>query len=252
MNKLGVVLMGTLLGLFATAYASAEPEGTGSPTDKISAAKTAEMRGDLARIHKNYDAAVFDYLTALRTDSRDVALYNKLGITELQLHDHNQARKYFKQALKIDARNASALNNMGAIAYLDHKYNPAIKYYKQALALDETNAAYHLNIAEAWISLNQVDRGMTEYARALELNADILTESEDGVVAQVKTPEQRARIAYFIAKAYAKRGNVEGALEYLQRSKDGHFPDLARVYTDQEFAPLWPDPRLAKIVKKPS
>jgi tetratricopeptide (TPR) repeat protein len=181
-----------------------------------------------------------------------VAIYNKLGITELQLHDHGLARKYFKQALKYDPRNASALNNMGAIAYLDRKYNPAIKYYKQALALDETNAAYHLNIAEAWISLNQIDRGMTEYARALELNADILTESEDGVVAQVKTPEQRARIAYFIAKAYAKRGNVEGALEYLQRSKDGHFPDLARVYTEQEFAPLWQDPRLAKIVKRPS
>jgi tetratricopeptide (TPR) repeat protein len=252
MNKSGIVLMGTLLGLFVTAYASAEPEGAGSPTDKISAAKTAEMKGDLARIHKNYDGAVYDYLTALHSDPADVSIYNKLGITELQLHDHGLARKYFKQALKYDPRNSSALNNMGAIAYLDRKYNPAIKYYKQALALDETNAAYHLNIAEAWISLNQIDRGMTEYARALELNADILTESEDGVVAQVKTPEQRARISYFIAKAYAKRGNVEGALEYLQRSKDGHFPDLARVYTDQEFAPLWQDPRLAKIVKRPS
>jgi len=250
MKRYGNILMVAILGLCGAGYLVAEPAAEGNAPDKTEIAKTSEMKGDLARIHKNYDAAVYDYLTALRAQPHNVALYNKLGITELQLRDHAAARKYFKQALKLDPRNSSALNNMGAINYLDKKYNPALKYYKEALALDESNAAYHLNIAETWISLNQIDRGMTEYARALELDADILTNSEDGAIAQVKTPEQRARINFFIAKAYARRGNLEGALEYLQRSKDGHFPDLSRVYTDQEFASLWPDPRLAKIIKR--
>jgi len=250
MKTFGNILIVGVLGICGAGYLAAEPTAEGNTTDKTEVAKTSEMKGDLARIHKNYDAAVYDYLTALRAQPHNVAIYNKLGITQLQLHDRSAARKYFKQALKVDPRNASALNNMGAINYLDKKYNPAIKYYKEALALDESNAAYHLNIAEAWISLNQIDRGMTEYARALELDADILTNSEDGVVAQVKTPEQRARINFFIAKAYARRGNLEGALEYLRRSKEGNFPDLARVYTDQEFASLWQDPRLAKLIKR--
>ena len=250
MNKLGVVLMGTLLGLFATAYASAEPEGTGSPTDKISAAKTAEMRGDLARIHKNYDAAVFDYLTALRTDSRDVALYNKLGIVELKLEDHRSARHYFNLALKIDPQNSIALNNLGAVACTDGKYKSAVHYLKEALALDESDATAHLNMAEAWIGVGETDHAMTEYSRALELDADILSNSADGVIAQIRTPQQRARIAYLIAKAYAKRGNVEGALEYLRRAKDDRFPNLNKVYSDPEFASIVQDPRLAQIVKR--
>ena len=98
--------------------------------------------------------------------------------------------------------------------------------------------------------MGEVDRAMTEYGRALELDADILAESQNGISAQITTPEQRARVSYLIAKAYAKRGNLDGALEYLTRAKNGRYSDLANVYKDQEFAVLWPDPRLAKIVKR--
>ena len=122
--------------------------------------------------------------------------------------------------------------------------------HAQALELDESSAPSHLNMAEAWMGLGEVDRAMTEYARALELDADILSEGAGGITAQVTTPEQRARVSYLIAKAYAKRGNLDGALEYLRRAKDGHFADLGRVYKDQEFAALWPDPRLEQIVKR--
>jgi hypothetical protein len=82
------------------------------------------------------------------------------------------------------------------------------------------------------------------------LDADILNESQTGISARVSTPEQRARVNFLIAKAYAKRGNIDGALEYLRRAKEGRFPELGRVYKDQEFAVLWPDPRLQKIVKR--
>jgi tetratricopeptide (TPR) repeat protein len=127
-----------------------------------------------------------------------------------------------------------------------------VHYLKQALALDESNASAHLNIAEAWAGLGQMERAMTEYARALELNADILNTSGSGVLLQVSTPEQRGRVDFLIAKAYAKRGNLEGALDYLQRAKECHFSGLGKVYEDAVFTPLWTDARLAKIVKRPS
>jgi tetratricopeptide (TPR) repeat protein len=144
----------------------------------------------------------------------------------------------------------SAYNNLGAVSFLNKKFKPAVRYFKQALELDETSAPSHLNLAEAWMAMGEADHAMIEYARALELDADILAESQEGISAQITTPEQRARVSYLIARAYAKRGNLEGALEYLQRAKNGRFPELARVYQDQEFAGLWPDPRLAKIIKR--
>ncbi len=216
----------------------------------MQAARAAELKGDLARARDELQMAVADYQTAIRLDSQNSSLYNKLGIVQFKLGDHAGARKSFNQSIKLNPRNTLALNNIGALAVVDRKYKTAVRYLKQSLALDELNASAHLNIAEAWVGMKQMDRAMTEYSRALELDPDIISPSEDGVMAQVRTAEQQARINFLIAKAYAKRGNIDGALDFLQRAKNGRFPNMSDVYTDQEFAVLWTDPRLAKIVKR--
>jgi tetratricopeptide (TPR) repeat protein len=210
----------------------------------------AELRGDLARLHKQYGVAIAYYRTAIKSSPNSAPLYNKLGIAYLQYGNHKEARKNFNEAIKLDPRFVDALNNLGAVDCIDKKYNPAIRALKKALALNEANASAHLNMAESWVGLKEMDRAMTEYARALELDADILSSEPDGVLVQVGTPEQRARVDYLIAKAYAKRGNTEGALEYLQRAKDNQYGDLASVYQDPVFTALWRDPRLEKIVKR--
>jgi tetratricopeptide (TPR) repeat protein len=245
-----MMLAVTSVLMCAAPYGRTDPNPDAAKTDKLEGARMAEVKGDLARIHNDNQQAVSYYFAALRVDRQNAALYNKLGVTELQLRERGAARKYFGQALKYDPQLTSALNNLGAVALLDRKYKPAVAYFKQALAMDESSAPIHLNLAEAWVGLGQIDRAMTEYARALELDADVLTSSGDGVIAQVMTPAQRARISYMIAKSYMKRGNVEGALDYLGRAKEQHYPDLAMVYSDPDFSALWQDPRLAKIIRR--
>jgi tetratricopeptide (TPR) repeat protein len=214
------------------------------------AVKTAEQKGDEARAHKDYDSAVGYYQKALRADPKNAGLYNKLAISEFQLGDQSSARKDLRQAIKLDPHNAVAFNNLGVIDLMDKKYKASVNHLKQALALNESSATAHVNMAEAWMGLRQVDRAMTEYSRALELNKDILNSDNGGVVAQVTTPEERAYISFLIAKLYAKKGNVDSALEYLSRAKEDRFPDLAQVYREKDFAGLWSDPRLEKIVKR--
>lgn len=214
-------------------------------------AKNAEIKGDIARGQAQFGSAETWYSLAIRNNPHDATLYNKVGIVEMKLGDMNRARKDFAQAIRLDPSSVDALNNLGAVDCLQHKYRPAVRYLKEALALDESRATTHLNLAEAWMGQKQIDRAMTEYARALELDADILNSTDkEGVFAQVTTPEQRAMIDFMIAKAYMKRGNQEGALDYLRQAKEGHFKDLASVYTDPIFSPLWKDPRLADIVKR--
>lgn len=249
MRRLMTILAATSLAICA-ACTSAENLIDVPASDKLQTAKTAELKGDLERVHKNYVLARSYYAQALRSDPRNPLILNKLGICELKTGERGPARKHFSQALKADPRNISALNNLGAVYYIDKRYKTAVKYLKQALELDESSAPAHLNLAEAWVGMGEIDHAMTEYARAIELDADILSESEAGVSARVSTPEQRARVDFLVAKAYAKRGNVDGALEYLKRAKDGKFPEMGRVYKDQEFAVLWTDPRLEKIVKR--
>jgi tetratricopeptide (TPR) repeat protein len=246
-----MIIVGAGIAVSPALFASSDPIAVPDPvaTTRMETAKTFEQKGDAARKDKNYNGALSYYLDAVKNSPQDAMLYNKLGIVQVQLGNRGPAKKYFNLALKTDTHNAIALNNLGAVAVTDGKFKLAIKYLKQALALDESDATAHLNIAEAWADLSEMDRAMTEYSRALELDADILSSSLDGVVAQVHSPEQRARISFLIAKAYAKRGNIEGALEYLRRAKDARYDGLSKVYEEPEFAAVVLDPRLAKIVK---
>ena len=249
MRRLMTIVVAAGLAICPSMYASADPSAEPNG-DRQDAAKAAELKGDVARAKANYDSAISHYLDAVKISKKDVLLYNKLGVTELQTGNRGVARKYFSEALKYDPRNVTALNNLGAVAVLEGKYKRAVHYLKQALELNELDASAHLNIGEAWMGLGDTDKGMTEYSRALELDADILSNTLDGVTAQVRTPEQRARISFLIAKAYAKRGNIEGALDYLRRAKDDGYRNLNKVYVDADFAALVQDPRLAKIVKR--
>jgi tetratricopeptide (TPR) repeat protein len=249
MKRLMMMLAVTGMMICAAPKGWADPASEDAKTDQDKV-KMLEEKGDLAGVHGDYFRAASYYQTALHISRQNGVLYNKLGVAELKLGNRGDAHKEFGRALKYDPQLTSALNNLGAVALLDRKYRPAVEYFKQALAIDESVAATHINLAEAWIGQNKMDRAMTEYARALELDADILSDSDNGAFAQISTPEQRARISFLIAKAYIKRGNVEGALEYLRRAKEGHFPELSKVYEDKDFAPLWTDPRLQKIVKR--
>jgi tetratricopeptide (TPR) repeat protein len=245
-------MIGWMTMAFSTAsYASADPYAADvARAEKIKVAQTAELKGDLARIHENFGEAAGFYKTAIRATPSEAKLYNKLGISYLQLREYGPARRAFSQAVKFDPRFTIAYNNLGATECLAKKYSAAIQHLKRALELDETSAPAHLNMAESWAGLGQMDRAMTEYARALELNADILSGSAEGVQVRVSTPEQRGRVDYLIAMAYARRGNVDGALEYLRRASEEHFSGLNKVYEDKLFASLWGDPRLEKIVKR--
>lgn len=233
------------------ADALAPPDAAPTADGTRQTAKTYELKGDVARAREQYSAAVDWYIVALRYDAKNAALYNKLGIAQLKLGEMDEARRSFSQAVKRQPDNVEALNNLGATYCLQRKYKPAVKTLKQALALDEQHAVTHLNLAESWMGMKQIDRAMTEYARALELDADILSSADSqGIAAQIMTPEQRAVVDFLIAKAYAKRGNVEGALDYLQRARKGHYRDMASVYTDPAFSILWNDPRLPTLVKR--
>jgi tetratricopeptide (TPR) repeat protein len=245
-------MMGWLAMAFgAVTYAKADPFAADvARVDKIKVAEAAELKGDLARIHEQFSDATGYYKEAIKATPGEAKLYNKLGISYLQLRDYGSARKAFSQAVKHDPLFVNAYNNMGAAECLNKKYNAAIRDLKKALELNEASAPAHLNMAEAWAGLGQMDRAMTEYARALELNADILSGSADGVQVRVSTPEQRGRVDYMIAMAYARRGNMEGALEYLSRAREQHFSGLSKVYEEKLFASLWGDPRLEKIIKR--
>lgn len=208
-----------------------------------------EAAGDAAKVQKDYGLAMRYFEAALRKDKNNGALYNKLGLTELQNNNLRAARMDFDKAAKRNPKSAEAVNNIGAVEYMDKNYSSAAKYFKKAVALDETRATFHVNLGASWFNQGNLDRALAEYTRALELDPDALDQhSRTGVMAQVTTMEEQARYSYMLAKIYARRGDLENALRCLKKAKEEGYRNLASVYKEQEFAKMWQDPQLHELV----
>jgi tetratricopeptide (TPR) repeat protein len=233
-------------------YSVAEPDP--DQHKSISAMSVAELdrAADLARAEKDYRRAMEYFRAAIAKDPKNATLYNKLGMTELKAGSMYAARADFQKAAKLNPKYANAMNNLGAVEYSEKKYGAALKYFKKAVALEETSATFHVNLGSAWFAQNKVDRALAEYTRALELDPEVLNSSSRmGVVAQMTTPEERAKYSYMLAKIYAKRGDFESCLRCLRKAKEDGYPQLANVYKDEEFASLRQDARLSEVVPPP-
>jgi tetratricopeptide (TPR) repeat protein len=162
------------------------------------------------------------------------------------------ARTNFEKATKRNSKYPEAVNNIGAVEYLRKNYGSAAKYFKKAVALDETHATYHVNLGAAWFSQKKMDRAIAEYTRAMELDPDVFhQESKMGIAAQISSPEERAQYAYLLAKAYAKRGDVDNCLQCLKNAKENGYRNMENVYKDQEFSLMRENPKLHEVVPPP-
>jgi len=247
--KLALLAMLVAVGRYSAATAADQQASV-----KMDAMTVAELEkaGDAARAQKEYDLAIHYFQAALRHDRKNAVLYNKLGLAELRKDDLTSARADFEKATKQNSKYAEAVNNIGAVEYMHKNYGSAAKYFKKAVALDETHAVYHVNLGAAWFSQKKMDRAIAEYTRALELDPDAFRQdSRAGIAAQISSPEERAQYAYTLAKAYAKRGDVESCLQCLKKAKEDGYRNLANVYKDEEFSRMRDNPRLQEVVPPP-
>jgi len=240
---IGVMVLG--LGQYAFG-AGPDKASIGSMT-----AARLEAAGDEARGAKDFDQANEYFEAAIRKDSRNPVLYNKLGLSQLRMNNTRAARFNFQKAVKYNSKYADAINNIGAVYYTERNYGAAARQFKKAIALDETRSSFHVNLGAAWFAQKKLEGAIAEYARALELNPDALSSGNAGVTAQIASPEERARYSYMIAKIFAKRGDAEQCIRNLRKAKEEGYRELANIYKDAEFAQLRNDPRVAEIAPAP-
>ena len=240
---LKIMLLAMLMTLSRYSAATAAPEQGTIKMDTMTVAEL-EKAGDQARSVKDYVLAIDYFQAALRKDRKNAVLYNKLGLAELRKDDLSSARTHFERAVKVNSKYAEAVNNVGAVYYMQKNYGSAA---------NETDATFHVNLGAAWFSQKKMERAIAEYIRAMELDPDALRhDNRTGVSAQISSPEERAQYSYLLAKAYAKRGDIDGCLQCLKRAKEDGYRNLANVYKDEEFSHMRENPRLQEVVPPPT
>jgi tetratricopeptide (TPR) repeat protein len=235
-------------------YSKAEADSPqAAPNLNLMTAAELEKAGDEARTQKDYVKAVDYFEAAIRKDRKNAVLYNKLGLSELRKDEFKAARMDFEKAAKLNPKYAEAINNIGATEYIKKNYGNAAKYFKKAVALDEGHATYHINLGAAWFSQKKMDRAIAEYIRAIEIDPEAFRhDNRTGIAAQIASPEERAQYSYLLAKAYAKRGDLEGCLQCLRKAKEDGYRNLTNVYRDEEFSRLRDNPKMQEVVPPPT
>ncbi len=249
----------TLSSLFIFSVVSAAQTPTAKEGSSSLTAPELESRGDALRWQKDYTAASDAYRAALRRAPKNPVLWNKLGMTELQLGagvSGNQrnfffksARSDFEKAVKLKKDYAEAVNNIGVIYFQQGNYDKAIIRYKRALEIRDS-ASFHTNLGSVYFAQKKLDLAMHEYLTAFRLDPEVFDRSSTtGLSGRVSRPEDRAKYAFLLARMYARVGDVDHAIRQIRTALENGYKELDPLYNDQEFAAVRNDPRFAELMQ---
>lgn len=205
-----------------------------------------EERGDIYMARKMYREAIETYKTG---PADSAVLANKTGIAYHQLLELDTARKYYEHAIKLRPDYAEAINNLGTIFYAKKSYRRSITQYRKALRLTPESASILSNLGTAYFARKNYQLAYETYQHALDLDPDVFEHrSSMGILLQERTVEERAKFHYYIAKTYAKKGDVEHALMYIRKSLEEGFKDREKFTKDPEFAVVRDNPEFKELI----
>ena len=74
--------------------------------------------------------------------------------------------------------------------------------------------------------------------------------SSAGTILQERSVEERAKFSYFLAKTYAKAGQVDRALLQIRKSLEEGFKDRKKYLEEPEFKDLQELPEFKELMAK--
>jgi tetratricopeptide (TPR) repeat protein len=218
------------------------------PASPADAAKniTPETRGDIFMARKMYREALETYKTG---PADSPVLANKIGIAYHQMLDLEDARKNYERAVKLRPEYAEAINNLGTIYYARKSYRRSITQYKKALRLTPDSASILSNLGTAYFARKNYELAFTTYQQALALDPEVFEHrSTMGILLQERTVDERAKFHYYLARTYAKAGDVEHTLIYVRKALEEGFKEADKFTKDPEFALVRDNPEFKQII----
>jgi tetratricopeptide (TPR) repeat protein len=219
------------------------------PDPATAAAQALELQADILRARRFPQDALDYYRYALARGGNAASLLNKLGLTELEMHNVEFARAYFQRSVKLDRKSAAAWNNLGAVNYLDRMSAQAVSNYKRAIKLDKRQAVFHANLATVSFEIKDYSKARHEIAAALELDPQVFEQQgTGGVAAHVLSSQDRAQFYFEMAKMYAREGLEEQMLHSLATAAEAGMDVQTEMAKDPVMARFVLDPRVLVLV----
>jgi Tfp pilus assembly protein PilF len=204
----------------------------------------AVRRASIHAARGNHDAAVSEYLRALRVQPNDAAVHNRLGISYQQLKRSDLARYEYNKSLELRPDYPEVWNNLGTLEQAEDNMRLAVRAFKKAISLKPSLATPWKNLGNAYLAMGRVQEAYEAYQEAFRLDPTIL---ESQPLAVPAAGLDAATQSYYLAKILAAHGQKDASLTFLRRARDAGFRDFARVVSDPDFAAVLKDPRFEEL-----
>jgi tetratricopeptide (TPR) repeat protein len=206
----------------------------------------AVRRAGLLVARGRYALAAEEYRRALDAQPSDASIHNQLGICYQRLSNDAMAHREYQRALELRPRYAEVWNNVGTLEQSRRRFKSAVRAYKKAIDLKPSLATPWKNLANAYLALGQPQEAFEAYEEALRLDPTILEEQPAGVpAAGVDAAAQYA----LLAKLLAAKGQVQPALDFLERAKAAGYRDFRRIEQDPDFRDVVATPRYRALAE---
>lgn len=200
---------------------------------------------------KRYDAAIQTYLDLSKADPKNASYPNMIGIAYLDLGNDTQAKRYFIRATKVDKKFSSAINNLGMVYYHQKNFKRAIREYERAAVIEPNLAGTHANLGFAYYNTNKFAEAAVEFQKAIEIDPTIFDRNDRvGTMVQDRSVSNHGLFFFTMAKVYAQKGDGPHCAEYLRKSLDEGYKELAKVPSDPAFKDVLSDPGVQAVLAR--
>jgi serine/threonine protein kinase/tetratricopeptide (TPR) repeat protein len=198
------------------------------------------------------------YARALGSEPRNATVLRGAGVLALTLGRIEEAIQLYRRALERDPLGSATYNNLGIALRAAGRFKEAEAAYRKALELAPQRVGTHSVLSLALLAQDQSEEAMAEAAREPEeawrlwalaiihhATGDVAT--SDGLLQELAL-KYGDDTAYQVAEVYAARGDVNAALQWLERAHAQRDGGLMDVKTSPYLHSLHGDPRWAAFL----
>ena len=153
------------------------------------------------------------------------------GIFYYQIKAFDNAKVFFLQATAADPASAEAQEYLGLTLQDGGQMLPAIEAFRKAVDLAPTNTIYLINLANAFLKIDQNEQALLNFNKALATHPDDFDSwiKKTLILMKIGTPEEKIHVTRDILARYPRfMGGYEWLGDLLEKS--GHSGDALKLY----------------------
>ncbi len=226
-----------LIALMLCALLGGVAQGQDKSSDQKRADAAAQQNAKGAALLKDgkFEEATAELQKAAEGAPKSAVIQSNLGYAYDRQGRTDDAVAAYRKALELDPANAIVRNNLANLYSKQGLYDDAVRELEELVQRDPANATAKAN-------LESVMKNKT----VTQEKKDQVSSAVQGAEAKPKDPQA----AYNAARVYARLGDADQALAWLNKALDLGYDQFDYLSLDPSLANLKKDPRFLKLLEE--